>query len=125
MSTIKVGTLLAADGSTTTQPSIPALDKRMAKAWCVYQGNTNTLSSDYNVSSVTDVATGTFTVNYAVSVTNAIHTTLASSATSSGAARNIVAGAQSASTSSANLNAESSDGAALDISGISFIAFDN
>ena len=33
MSTIKANTLLHSDGSTTTQPSIPALDKRMAKAW--------------------------------------------------------------------------------------------
>tara|TARA_R110000772_G_scaffold194587_1_gene305341 strand:+ start:237 stop:614 length:378 start_codon:yes stop_codon:yes gene_type:complete len=125
MSTIKANTLLHSDGSTTTQPSIPALDKRMAKAWCLYQGNTNTLSNSYNVSSVTDSATGTFIVNYTTSVSNALHITLASTSTASGAARNIVAGARPVSTSTADLLVETSDGLALDTSQISFIAFDN
>ena len=125
MSTIKANTLLHSDGSTTTQPSIPALDKRMAKAWCLYQGNTNTLSNSYNVSSVTDVATGTFLVNYTTSVSNASHITVASSGPQSGAARNIVAGARPVSTSTADLLVETSDGLALDTSQISFIAFDN
>ena len=125
MSTIKANTLLHSDGSTTTQPSIPALDKRMAKAWCLYQGNTNTLSNSYNVSSVTDVATGTFLVNYTTAVSSASHITVASCPTRSGAARNIVAGARPVSTSTADLFVETSDGAALDQSQISFIAFDN
>ena len=38
MSTIKANTLLHSDGTTTTQPSIPALDKRMAKAWVNFNG---------------------------------------------------------------------------------------
>ena len=38
MSTIRTNTLLAADGSTTTEPSIPALDQRMAKAWVNFNG---------------------------------------------------------------------------------------
>jgi len=59
MSTIKVGTLLAADGSTTTQPSIPALDKRMAKAWVSFnQTSTQAIRSSYNISSITDTGTG-------------------------------------------------------------------
>ena len=125
MSTIKANTLLHSNGSTTTPPAIPALDKRMAKAWCSYQGNDNTLSNSFNVSSVTDVATGTFTVNYTTSMSNDKHITIASTSVSSGAARNIVAGARPASTSTADLMVETSTGAAHDQSNISFIAFDN
>ena len=125
MSTIKANTLLHSDGSTTNPPAIPALDQRMAKAWCSYQGNDNTLSNSFNVSSVTDVATGTFTVNYTTSMSNDKHITVASTSVSSGAARNIVAGARPASTSTADLMVETSTGAAHDQSNISFIAFDN
>tara|TARA_R110000803_G_scaffold4192_1_gene14352 strand:+ start:275 stop:637 length:363 start_codon:yes stop_codon:yes gene_type:complete len=71
MSTIKVGTLLAADGSTTTQPSIPALDKRMAKAWVNFNGTgTVAIRDSYNVSSITDEATGQYRINFAVAMTN-------------------------------------------------------
>ena len=72
MSTIKVGTLLAADGSTTTQPSIPALDKRMAKAWVNYdQKDTVGIRDSYGVSSVTDFSTGIHLVNFSTAMSNA------------------------------------------------------
>ena len=72
MSTIKVGTLLAADGTTTTQPSIPALDKRMAKAWVNFNGEgTVAINSAYNVSSITDNAQADYTVNFTNSMANA------------------------------------------------------
>ena len=65
MSTIKVGTLLAADGTTTTQPSIPALDQRMAKAWAYFNGTgTVAFRGSYNCSSITDIGTGNYTVNF-------------------------------------------------------------
>ena len=71
MSTIKVGTLLAADGSTTTQPSIPALDLRMAKAWVNFTGTSTVgINSAYNVSSITDNGTGDYTVNFTVNMAN-------------------------------------------------------
>ena len=71
MSTIKANTLLHSDGSTTTQPAIPALDKRMAKAWCTFD-NTGTLSvhDSYNVSSITDIATGHSRTNFATALPN-------------------------------------------------------
>ena len=69
MSTIKANTLLHSDGSTTTQPSIPALDKRMAKAWIVYdQLDPVTILASYNCSSITDREVGVSSVN----MTNAI-----------------------------------------------------
>ena len=66
MSTIKANTLLHSDGTTTTQPSIPALDKRMAKAWlCINQTATQSIRGDaFGVSSITDIAVGKTTVNF-------------------------------------------------------------
>jgi len=71
MSTIKANTLLHSDGSTTTQPSIPALDQRMAKAWVNFNGtSTVAIRSSYNVSSITDSGTGDYTANFAVAMAN-------------------------------------------------------
>ena len=74
MSTIKVGTLLAADGSTTTQPSIPALDQRMAKAWVNFNGATMAVGESYNVSSVSDLAVGFYGINFQTAMTGANYT---------------------------------------------------
>jgi hypothetical protein len=72
MSTIKANTLLHSDGTTTTQPSIPALDKRMAKAWVNFNGEgTVAINSAYNVSSITDNAQADYTVNFTNSMANA------------------------------------------------------
>ena len=71
MSTIKANTLLHSDGTTTTQPSIPALDQRMAKAWVNFDGTgTVAISSAYNVSSITDVQSGRYTVNFTNNLAN-------------------------------------------------------
>jgi hypothetical protein len=71
MSTIKANTLLHSDGTTTTQPSIPALDKRMAKAWVNFNGSgTVAINGAYNVSSITDGGTGVFDVNFATAMAN-------------------------------------------------------
>jgi hypothetical protein len=83
MSTIKVGTLLAADGSTTTQPSIPALDKRMASAWVFFDGSgTVAINDSYGVSSISDISTGTYEVNFTVAMANANYATVSTTATS-------------------------------------------
>ena len=72
MSTIKANTLLHSDGSTTTQPSIPALDQRMAKAWVNFNGtNTVSIRDSYNVSSITDSGTGQYSINFSVALANA------------------------------------------------------
>jgi hypothetical protein len=69
MSTLKLDTLLAADGTQTTEPSIPALDQRMAKAWVNFSDG-GTINDSYNVSSVTDVSTGNYTTNLATAMAN-------------------------------------------------------
>ena len=71
MSTIKANTLLHSDGSTTTQPSIPALDQRMAKVWCNYdQKDAVSVRDSYGVSSVTDSGTGVHQINFSTAMTN-------------------------------------------------------
>ena len=71
MSTIKANTLLHSDGSTTTQPSIPALDQRMAKAWVNFNGTgTVAIKSSYGVSSITDQATGKYRTNLSITLPN-------------------------------------------------------
>ena len=78
MSTIRANTLLAADGSTTTEPSIPALDKRMAKAWVSFNGTgTVAIRDAYNVSSITDNGTGNYTANFATAMDDANYCTVA------------------------------------------------
>jgi len=77
MSTIKANTLLHSDGTTTTQPSIPALDQRMAKAWVNFDG-TGTIRSSYGFSSVTDLSTGSYTANFTTAEPNALYNAVAS-----------------------------------------------
>ena len=77
MSTIKANTLLAADGTSTTAPSIPALDKRMAKVFCRFDMSTAVISQSYNVSSITDQGVGTFQLNYTNNIPNAANIQLA------------------------------------------------
>jgi hypothetical protein len=72
MSTIKANTLLHSDGSTTTQPSIPALDTRMAKAWVSFNGSgTVAINKSFNISSITDIGTGKYRVNISPSMSDA------------------------------------------------------
>jgi hypothetical protein len=79
MSTIKANTLLHSDGSTTTQPSIPALDKRMAKAWVKFRGlDTLAINDSYNVSSITDNGVGQYTVNFTTAMANSTYSPLSS-----------------------------------------------
>jgi len=79
MSTIKANTLLHSDGSTTNPPAIPALDKRMAKAWArVNQGSTHDLIANYNMSSVTDISAGVTQFNYATAMSSNTYAAFAS-----------------------------------------------
>ena len=66
MSTVKANTYLAASGSPTEEPSIPALDQRMAKAWVHFDGTGTThIVKAYNVSSITDYAVGHWDISMA------------------------------------------------------------
>ena len=77
MSTIKANTLLHSDGTTTTQPSIPALDKRMAKAWCQWDMSNLTIKSSYNISSVTDGSVGDQSPNFTTAMADSNYAAVA------------------------------------------------
>jgi len=71
MSTIKVDQLLAADGTTTTPPTIPALDTRFCTAWVNFNGSgVVAIRDSYNVASITDNGVGLYTANLAVALAN-------------------------------------------------------
>ena len=66
MSTLKVNTLQDASGNNPS--STAQLNKGRAKAWVNFDGNSSgtnkTIRASYNVDSVTDIATGRFTINF-------------------------------------------------------------
>ena len=71
MSTIKVDELLAADGTLTTEVSIPSLDTRFCTAWVNFNGvGTVAIRDSYNVSSITDLGNGLYVLNYATPLAN-------------------------------------------------------
>jgi hypothetical protein len=81
MSTLKINTILHSSGSTTTEPSIPALDQRMAKAWVNFNGTgTVAIGESYNVSSITDGGVGTYTVNLSITLPTTNYTILTNAA---------------------------------------------
>ena len=70
MSTIKVNNLQNASGSSNSTPE--EIQQGRAKAWVNFQGTgTVTIRDDYNVSSITDHATGQYTVNFSNAMPNA------------------------------------------------------
>ena len=77
MSILKVSTLKSASGISTSTPE--ELSKGRAKVWWNYMQRTGpTITNSYNVSSITDEATGQYTVNFAITCTNPCGSTSAS-----------------------------------------------
>ena len=65
MSQINVDQILAEDGNPTTEVSIPSLNTRMASAWVNFDGTgTVAIRDSLNVSSITDLAPGSYAVNF-------------------------------------------------------------
>lgn len=63
MSTLKVATIQDTSGNNSSTPSEVANGR--AKAWINFNGSgTVAIRDDYNVSSLTDVGTGQYTVNF-------------------------------------------------------------
>mgnify|MGYP003633299371 FL=1 len=55
-------TIIAEGGTNTTN-----IQQGLAKAWCNYRGTTNVIGNSFNISSVSDDATGRFTESYSTS----------------------------------------------------------
>tara|TARA_B100000085_G_C18463949_1_gene480161 strand:- start:261 stop:662 length:402 start_codon:yes stop_codon:yes gene_type:complete len=65
MSILKVSTIKSTSGISTSTPE--ELSKGRAKVWWNYMQRTGpTITNSYNVSSITDYATGQYTVNFAI-----------------------------------------------------------
>ena len=124
MSTIKANTLLHSDGTSTTEPSIPALDTRFAKAWVLFDGaNAGAIYDSYNVSSVTDNAVGDFTVNFATALPNI---NFCESIQASGSGTNYCArGYGDKSTSLRDIRTQSTSAVLGDANHTSYIVFGN
>ena len=69
MSILKVSTLQSTSGISTSTPE--ELSKGRAKVWWNYMQRTGpTITNSYNVSSITDEATGQYTVNFSITCIN-------------------------------------------------------
>ncbi len=74
------GKVLTSNGSTlgwTASASITPSSTTTAKAWVNYNGNTSTISSSYNVSSVTKNSAGNYTINFTTAMADANYATVA------------------------------------------------
>jgi len=72
MSTLKVNTIQDTSGGSSSTPA--QIEQGRAKLWCRWDGTgTVAIIDSYNVSSVTDNATGNYTVNYAITMANATY----------------------------------------------------
>ena len=70
MSTIKVNNLQTASGGSNSTPE--EIQQGRAKAWVNFNGTgTIAIRDDYNVSTITDHATGQYTVNFSNTMPNA------------------------------------------------------
>ena len=77
MSILKVNTIKSTSGISTSTPE--ELSKGRAKVWWNYMQRTGpTITNSYNVSSITDYATGQYTVNFSITCTNPCGATSAS-----------------------------------------------
>lgn len=71
---VNITTAKIADGNitygklSTSGTEADNVASRTAKAWIYYNGGTNNILADFNVSTVTDVGTGNFTVNFSSSL---------------------------------------------------------
>ena len=125
MSTIKANTLLHSDGSTTNPPAIPALDKRMAKAWVHWNASgTVAILDSYNVSSVDDTASGRFGVNFSTAMPTANYSVVvAGKSGSAGDANGANTYTYSHTTNSVHVVQLNFAGSYIDLTGMSAVIF--
>ena len=93
ITTAKVTTIQDASGSNSSTPE--QIEQGRAKAWVIFQGDTNTggncdIRDSYNVSSVTDEGTGDYTVNFTGSVLSNANYCITGSISWSNGSRNIL-----------------------------------
>ena len=62
---LTIDTLKASSGVLATQNGMTGI----SKAWCIYNGSTQTVINSFNISSVTRVGAGNYTFNYTTALT--------------------------------------------------------
>tara|TARA_R100000388_G_C7144832_1_gene111728 strand:+ start:24 stop:416 length:393 start_codon:yes stop_codon:yes gene_type:complete len=71
MSTLQVGTIKSASSAAPVFQNSSGVEKgQLCKLWLDYNGSTNTILDDFNVSTVGDDGTGLYTVNWSNSAAN-------------------------------------------------------
>ena len=71
---LTIDTLKASSGVLATQNGMTGI----AKAWCNYNGNTQTINGSFNISSVTYNGTGNYTYNFTTAMPNANYSVVVS-----------------------------------------------
>ena len=71
---LTIDTLKASSGVLATQHGMTGI----AKAWCNYNGNTQTINGSFNISSVTYNGTGNYTYNFTTAMPNANYSVVVS-----------------------------------------------
>ena len=67
-------TIVQAGANKSVDHDVLMDDTQICKAWVNYNGQTNTINGNFNVSSITDNATGDYTVNYTNNMNNVNYT---------------------------------------------------
>ena len=123
-------TISGTSGVTFPDSTSMQTGQQACKAWVNFNGTgTVAIRDSYNVSSITDLGTGQYAMNFTTSMPNVNYSTLATTMPWSGAARNYSAGfygyAGIYTESSVQLWVESSDGGASDLTVICAAIFSN
>jgi hypothetical protein len=99
---------------------------RIAKAWAQFEMTGHTVADSYNVSSITDIATGSCYINFSTSMSGTDYACATSGATYSGGATNYSNGAIADTAARARWYRESAGGAGHDTGlACSIIVFGN
>jgi hypothetical protein len=127
LTSANIGTAQLVNGSVTAAKLGTTEQKQIAKAWVNFDGTTSpgTIASSYNVTSVSKIGTGRYTVNLTTAMSSANFTAFSSSDVASTLARNIVSGAAPLTTTSVSVVIEDSGGVATDTNPISVVIFGN
>ena len=91
--------------------------KDSIKAWVIFEMDVTTIKGSYNVSSITDAATGNCQVNYATALASANYACFADGNPKSGSSINYSHGASADSASYGTFYRENSNGTAHDSGG--------
>ena len=116
---LTIDTLNASTGPLSTNNGMSGI----AKAWVNYNGSTQTVNASFNVSSVTYVSTGQYTVNFTTAMPNATYATALSQARTAASSDFGYMGTYSASTTSISLTTANTSASRINFDSVSVSVF--